>query len=1699
MADYNESSNLQFEDDFCKIFNTVSKQQLNDVNLNQLGTLNTRNVKYLQISLKSLNLNSKQFQDKSIKLNVKLPMIRNNTIEYQIHQTYDIGKNGKSLMFNAQFRSNFQLTENSLGQINQAVIYFQVFSLDVEIGKAEFLLSTMILDGLRCFTYQIPIQQLAQVQNKNNKKGKVDKLIETGQLEFEIQLQDIDARSQQIEQSPKKEIDIEEQVQKIYEKVTEQNQKEKDKKRQFKQQQEEEMNQQLISQLQSFQLYLNIGKLIHLNQVLCQEKIEDEQINLYLKFKSYGTQEINQTPTNWNTSKWFINYNVRCPITITSLNKMENFPWILELWAKHTQTNQDILVGIARLSLTAISALILNSNPLVVIQTLRSNLSPQILFDEDIPFEDLRTKQTMAIIKLKLAFGTNPQINKLLNSEITYVDESIDEEPEEAPIDNINEPEKQPEPPQIEQPLVYEKIPLQECLITTLNKISQTIRILPKEQFILIDEFIDIVLQLCGLNFNKRMITSLSQYLQFDQSTLDWHIFLQSWQAFTNYKKQLKLNYTKIYANFYQQALKIFPSINAFERDLPHGAFGLVHRQQLKEYLLSCKGGNIPSGPSFSAITINSVFETLEVNSDDQIQISDLVDYLRQFEVQGEISKIYAPIFQLAQIIEKNMQIWIRNNKQQMDDYINNREFQQELRAQNIMEIFQELGLNCTLLDAVAIMNQIGDYNNVENQDGQKVCTEIAFWKYIDWLYQNEIEVKEPSSPIAVPQPKVNGIKKPQPIDFQFLETQFIIDFIQLTYIDGEKYQLQIQLENTGLSVTTPKTSILKSTFYENGQIPLNMRAICTLSDKFSHDFRKTLHDRMEFSGLSIVLFKDNHVFRGSLASEEILTIENEKETFFVQLFDEVKGMDATLIEFKMSIKQQVKDEKPKEGFQLFNAEGQIQQEAQITQEEILNILKPEIMHTFRINIKQINWYKNLKFNSLKVKLSLATDKKILKEAIPCFTSDDFNDDFDIVVEYQVKCDQVLATQLSKCHLQIQLLLNCNSQNKSLIGYLPIKPLFEESKVTGEIPLDDSVTGAFICTLNLDTVYTTDQIVEQIVKVEEKLKFQKKIIIRIMELILLDYKNELGEIYFMLVDPLNMSESYEVRPNTPSILNTQDCIFILSDSELQSDVVELQVRSVMLGEDKIIGNVSIQLKQLNNEGIFGESNYLRVDTKVSSLEIAARVGVKVIYICAKETSNDNYLNAFKYPAIKELENQQNIEQYLRNKLQFSFSEINFLMSLIKNDIFSTSILKPLELQAEQSIIIDLLKEFTFYDSDQLRYVNPNILVTIFGYFNLPDHRDQFIQQIHKRMPNDFQCPSNQFDYLTFLAHLQKCIPNVTPLFKIDMQGPIQHEVQQVIKKSPIKQNEETIPKLNYKQMHFHFECGRNLNALTKRIPNSILKFPQLDQESKVFHCQANPQYDALISVDVQKLKNLQVQIFDKKYSVDEKEFYKYNLIGQATIYFDQINQQFPQVIQLQLENQEHSFNQTNTIPYLNIKIWTDNEEIVPQIVKKSPTKPVVQTSKETVRRLVFDIENNENDSGKDNATIKNLEKELEEYLKSLKKKREEQPDTTTQKNEDQKSKEQPKQQQQDSDGNSNQGKKQQPKKIEKMKPQAYSSSGSSSHQNPPKSSSSGNRLEKIDEKLPINGAELKRIEKILRLNNLPIDKYDSLQDDSDYE
>ncbi|CAD8109179.1 unnamed protein product [Paramecium sonneborni] len=98
--------------------------------------------------------------------------------------------------------------------------------------------------------------------------------------------------------------------------------------------------------------------------------------------------------------------------------------WIIEFQSKHTQKNQDILG---------------RNNKIVIGSTESTNTKFKLIdcylfsfeticlqkkkFDVDIPFEDLKTIQTMAIFKIKLAFGTNNQINKInkqVNSEIIY-------------------------------------------------------------------------------------------------------------------------------------------------------------------------------------------------------------------------------------------------------------------------------------------------------------------------------------------------------------------------------------------------------------------------------------------------------------------------------------------------------------------------------------------------------------------------------------------------------------------------------------------------------------------------------------------------------------------------------------------------------------------------------------------------------------------------------------------------------------------------------------------------------------------------------------------------------------------------------------------------------------------------------------------------------------------------------------------------------------------------------------------------------------------------------------------------------------------------------------------------------------------------------------------------------------------------------
>jgi len=44
-----------------------------------------------------------------------------------------------------------------------------------------------------------------------------------------------------------------------------------------------------------------------------------------------------------------MNYTITVPVTIESLEKMEHFPWIIELWAKNSNSNLDALIGVSRL------------------------------------------------------------------------------------------------------------------------------------------------------------------------------------------------------------------------------------------------------------------------------------------------------------------------------------------------------------------------------------------------------------------------------------------------------------------------------------------------------------------------------------------------------------------------------------------------------------------------------------------------------------------------------------------------------------------------------------------------------------------------------------------------------------------------------------------------------------------------------------------------------------------------------------------------------------------------------------------------------------------------------------------------------------------------------------------------------------------------------------------------------------------------------------------------------------------------------------------------------------------------------------------------------------------------------------------------------------------------------------------------------
>lgn len=102
----------------------------------------------------------------------------------------------------------------------------------------------------------------------------------------------------------------------------------------------------------------------------------------------------------------------------------------------------------------------------------------------------------------------------------------------------------------------------------------------------------------------------------------------------------------------------------------------------------------------------------------------------------------------------------------------------------------------------------------------------------------------------------------------------------------------------------------------------------------------------------------------------------------------------------------------------------------------------------------------------------------------------------------------------------------------------------------------------------------------------------------------------------MLVDPVVQSESYRLGSLGCVKIDTSDCVFELQDQPSKSI---LEVHSLLLGEDSIVGRVEFETQQLIEE-IKADTNYFVLESELRS--ITFRLGVKLISM----NYDENHLN-----------------------------------------------------------------------------------------------------------------------------------------------------------------------------------------------------------------------------------------------------------------------------------------------------------------------------------------------------------------------------------------------------------------------------------------------------------------------------------------
>jgi hypothetical protein len=129
------------------------------------------------------------------------------------------------------------------------------------------------------------------------------------------------------------------------------------------------------------QIFLYVQRIVEVNRDFLSGKV-----NLSVKCKQFGIQssEKIESDIDWNREYAIFDLKVICPLSIESVVKMEQNPWIVELY--NTDLNES-LVGILKLPLNQIPIMIFDqASPSNYIKLLNSSLNPIIIHEGDFVF-----------------------------------------------------------------------------------------------------------------------------------------------------------------------------------------------------------------------------------------------------------------------------------------------------------------------------------------------------------------------------------------------------------------------------------------------------------------------------------------------------------------------------------------------------------------------------------------------------------------------------------------------------------------------------------------------------------------------------------------------------------------------------------------------------------------------------------------------------------------------------------------------------------------------------------------------------------------------------------------------------------------------------------------------------------------------------------------------------------------------------------------------------------------------------------------------------------------------------------------------------------------------------------------------------------------------------------------------------------------